>query len=120
MGVSGVNKRGRSKRAPPKTRNLLSACKYPTNPWLIERHVNHDVRLSAQACVDILLGLSNGNVGTFIWANGHGEMETVILIFNRDLVNPGVIVNFRTLEHAENGLRGGGVEDQCAREIHPL
>ena len=65
----------------------------------------------SEAGVDVLLGLGDVDVGPFgVGTHGHRDVDSLVVLFDDDVVDPGVVVDLRSLQHAQHAADRVGVE----------
>ena len=78
--------------------------------WLVQADVDDRVGFCPEPGVDVLLGLGDGDVRPLLGPDRHGDVEALVVLFDPDVVDPGVVVDFGPLQHPEHRAHGAGVE----------
>ena len=115
-----VGQRGRGEGAPAVAGHLAGAGGDPARRRLVHGHPDHGVGPRPEPRVDILLGLRDGHVGLLLGADGDGDVDALLGVLDPHVVDPGVVADPRSLQHAQHRAHGVGIEDHRSGQPGPL
>ncbi len=115
-----VGQRGWRERLPAVAGNVGGPGHDAADGGLVQVDPDDGVGPCSQAGVNVLLRFRDRHVGPFLGSYRDRDLEPFVLLFHAHVVHPRVVVDLGSLEHAEHGAHGVGIEHHGAGEAGAL
>ena len=118
--LDGMGQRRRLEGRPAVPRHLAGAGEDLARRRLLHAHADHGVGPGPEPRVDVLLRLCDGDVGLLLGADGDGDVEALLGVFDQHVVDPRLVVDPRPLHHPQHRADRVRIEHHRSGQPGPL